>query len=79
MLIHDFLISFYLGSKIRDLLADNGMEFPLVEIQVQKYSTSGHEQKKEGKWVTRHFLQAEKHWTKLGAQCDLELCLDQVL
>lgn len=40
------------GGKIRELLENNGMQFPVVELQVQKFSTMSKETKKEGKWVT---------------------------
>ena len=40
------------------------MEFPVVELKVQKYSTSSHEKKKEGKWVTKNYLMVAEHWTK---------------
>lgn len=40
------------------------MEFPLVELQVQKYFTSTFVQQMDGKWVTRHYLMNVEHWTK---------------
>lgn len=44
------------------------MKFPLVELRVQKFTTTTHEQKKEGRWVTKQYLMSSEHWTKTPTQ-----------
>ena len=43
------------------------MEFPVVELQVQKYATTTHVQSKDARWVTKHYLMTSEHWTKTSA------------
>ena len=48
------------------------MQFPLVEMHIQKYATSSVEQKKEGKSVTKHYLMTAEHFTKPWTQVDMQ-------
>lgn len=51
------------GEKIKQLLREHG-SFQAVEVMIERYQKTSLQGSKEGGWVTKHYLAAEKHWTK---------------
>lgn len=51
-------------SKLRELMLQNGCDFSLVEVQLQRWSQSTMGQKRSGQWVTKHCLLTTHNWTK---------------
>lgn len=60
-----------LGAKLRELMIENDMKFPLVEMALKKTKETSIGQTKVGRWVTKHYLLNVCSWTKtLGVmQC----------
>ena len=56
------------GSKLRELMLQNGCDFSLVEVQLQRWSQSTMGQKRSGQWVTKHCLLTTHNWTKRRPQ-----------
>ena len=56
------------GSKLRELMLQNGCDFSLVEVQLQRWSQSTMGQKRSGQWVTKHSLLTTHNWTKRRPQ-----------
>lgn len=55
------------GLKIRQLMMQSD-DLPSVDVKIQKWGSAAHQKKKEGKWVTKHYLATVEKWTKLGSQ-----------
>lgn len=56
-----------LGSKLRALMKNNGMNFAQVEMELKRTSSKAFEEKRSGSWVTKHFLVNNCHWTKTNS------------
>lgn len=52
------------GTKLRELMLKNNLDFGVVEMELKKSRVVSHGQKKEGKWVTKQYLQTTLSWTK---------------
>ena len=63
-----------LGAKLRELMLKNNMDFGTVELELKKSKVVSHGQKKEGQWVTKHYLQTSLSWTKTPAYQFIALC-----
>lgn len=57
-----------LGAQLRRLMLANNQDFASVEIALKRTSTTKIGRRKEGKWVTKHYLQNTLGWTKTTAQ-----------
>lgn len=57
-----------IGTKLRELMIKNNMDFGAVETELTRYKNSSLSKKKAGQWVTRVYLSTTMQWTKTGSQ-----------
>ncbi len=50
--------------KLREMMLKNNLDFGNVELELKKSRVVSHGQKKEGKWVTKQYLQTTLSWSK---------------
>ena len=56
-----------LGEKLKKMLKEKGT-FKEVECEIARYQKTSLKDTKQGGWVTKLYLQNEKHWTKYISQ-----------
>ena len=69
-LANSYIITFTchnLGEKLKKMLKEKGT-FKEVECEIARYQKTSLKDTKQGGWVTKHYLQNEKHWTKYISQ-----------
>jgi hypothetical protein len=62
------IIPWPIGTKLRELMIKNKMDFGAVETELTRYKNSSLSKKKAGQWVTRVYLSTTMQWTKTGSQ-----------
>ena len=64
-MIHEFVGSLPgPGGKLRRLMLANNMDFANVELELKRTSKTRFGQRKEGRWVTKHYLMNTLGWTR---------------
>lgn len=49
-------------------MVKNNMDFSLVEVELKRWSQVTVEQRRVGRYVTKHYLMTQAGWTKSGPQ-----------